>query len=123
MVIGQTVNIPEAVQNEFKQKYPEIVKLKWQNKGDNYIAIFRMENQMQAYFTAEGKWIKTITMLTEEDIPESISEVIYMDYSDYAVLEFIKIEDSKGTTFQVSMADENDEKIKLKFTEEGSLIE
>ena len=79
---------------------------------------------MQVYFNANGEWQKTITILNDNDISKPIWDYIDEEYSEHVVAEFRKVETLKGDSFyQLVLEDEGDEKVKLKFTLEGELIE
>lgn len=55
-------NVPEAVTNALKQKYPEAKNVEWSQKGEYYVAEFDETTRftdVDAWFTAAGEWAMT----------------------------------------------------------------
>ncbi len=109
-------NVPEAVTKAFEELNPN-VNPKWEYEDSYYVADFtKNNNETEMWFTAEGKWMLTVTDLTQNQLPTAITSAIAASaysnwtYDDEKLIErngfdaLYKIEmEEKGTGNEVTL--------------------
>ena len=100
-VNGQRVTIdkvPAAVKSSFKTKYPGVVKVGWQMANANeYKANFTMKKSaLTAYFSPEGTWRQTETMMKIPEIPQNIRRSIPKQFPGSKIRNAYKISKKEG---------------------------
>lgn len=74
---GIHIDIPEPVLTTFQALYPKAEEVNWDEyDGEYYVSFENGEYSSMATFNAKGTWIETTTSLTEEQLPESISNYV-----------------------------------------------
>jgi Putative beta-lactamase-inhibitor-like, PepSY-like len=79
-----TITPGDPVLLSFNQKFSESTSTSWsKSAGGNFIASFEKEGYKQtAEFTPEGKWIRTKTYYSFEQLPEAVQKSIKEKYPD-----------------------------------------
>ncbi len=119
---AQDFEVPTEVLTAFESKYPEAEDLEWKLRNDTYQAEFLDINQCIAVFSADGTWMKTISLVTEDDLPETAYAYIDETYEISNVIQVQMIEDNKYTISYKVMVLEGGAKVSLKFNEDGEII-
>jgi hypothetical protein len=125
LMFAQEVNVPKAVKATFTQMFPEINTPVWKQNKENYQAQFKDEDDtiQEATFSADGKWIKTASIIYEDELPEIATEYILDNYEEFEVDKIRKVTTNKGNTSYTVMLTVGEDKIKLSFNEDGEYIE
>lgn len=119
---AQDVEVPSEVLTAFEAKYPNSEEVDWKLRNDAYQAEFFDFFQCIAVFNAEGLWLKTISLVAEDDLPDTAYEYIDENYEISDVIQIQMIEDNKSTIMYKVMVLEEGAKVTLKFNEEGEKI-
>lgn len=119
---AQDVEVPSEVLTAFEAKYPNSEEVDWKLRNDAYQAEFFDFFQCIAVFNAEGLWLKTISLVAEDDLPDTAYEYIDENYEISDVIQVQMIEDNKSTIMYKVMVLEEGAKVTLKFNEEGEKI-
>ncbi|WP_430816320.1 PepSY-like domain-containing protein [Carboxylicivirga sp. RSCT41] len=122
VVFGQGINVPDNILDAFEAKYPDAGKVVWKLKNDTYQAQFTYETKRLAYFSKAGKWLKTATMVDEIDLPDAAMEYIMDHYEDAEVSQVQYVIDNKKQSYYLTILKLGDNKIKLKFDDDGKVI-
>ncbi|MCW3807900.1 hypothetical protein [Plebeiibacterium marinum] len=120
---AQDVNVPQTVKAAFEEKYPDAENAVWKKVKENYQVQFEMDSKSQAYFSADGKWLKTAVVIFEEDLPEAALDFIADKYDEFEVKQAQEVTTHKGSISYNVVLLVGDEKVKHSFTEEGEVIE
>lgn len=119
---AQEADVPAKVLTAFKVKCPDAEEVEWKLRKDTYQAEFFDFYQTIVVFNNEGLWVRTISLVSEDDLPETAYDFIDENYEISQILQIHKIEDNKQTiSYKVMIMDES-EKVTLKFSEEGAQI-
>lgn len=124
VVPGKT---PEVVQNAFKAKYPNVKPTKWEWKSDKnaYEADFMKDGKnMEAFFSPDGKWMKTKHDITKAQLPAAVSKAIMAsEFSTWTMEDFAEIETpDKGKMYKVEVK-KGTQKYDLKYDATGKQLE
>ena len=114
--------IPSKILAAFEVKYPSAEDVEWKQKKETYQAEFFDFYQTIAIFNPEGIWMKTISLISEEDLPEIAYEHVDEYFEVSQILQVHKIEDNKLKVSYKVVILEDGEKTTLHFSEEGNLI-
>lgn len=117
-------DVPEAVRNNFKSKYPGENDPDWKKDSNgNFESNFKMDGvSYRADFKPDGNWIETETSIDKNELPDVIQSKIASDYSDYSITEIEKVEHhSKGTFYDVEFKQKGKNK-DVEFDISGNVI-
>lgn len=119
---AQEAEVPSKVLTAFQLKYPDVEEVEWKLRKDTYQAEFFDLYQTIVVYANEGLWMRTISLVSEDDLPETAYEFIDENYEISQILQIHMIEDNKQTiSYKVMIMDES-EKVTFKFSEEGRQI-
>ena len=113
--------VPENVLLAFETKYPSAEDVEWKKKKENYQVEFFDFYQSIAIFDPEGTWLKTIFLISEDDLPELAYKYIDETYEIDKVQEVHMIEDRKQTVTYIVIVLVDGEKVRLNFSDKGIL--
>lgn len=131
VVAANGIDVPKKITTTFKAKYPTAEEVIWSMADDIYTAEFVLDGyDAIETFEKNGNWIKTVTELEEDYLPQVILNYLEETYDDRSINYASKVEDKSGVTFmlvlEVTTYDDNDEEVtkgvNLKFDEDGKLI-
>ncbi len=77
-LIGQNLSeaeLPSAVRENFKAKYPDVYvyKWEWKKKKQIYEAEYISKgSKYKTYYTANGEWVKTKRDIKKEEVPQEV---------------------------------------------------
>jgi hypothetical protein len=70
---AQIRDVPAAVTEAFKQKFPSATDVSWKDHLANFEASFKMESHdYKANFNGDGQWKRTEKMISFEELPGSV---------------------------------------------------
>lgn len=73
LLVFSQKEVPGAVKAAFIKKYPEAKKVKWEKRGHNYEAEYRIKKkEIEVVFTPDGNWMYTATELDRRKLPAQI---------------------------------------------------
>lgn len=115
--------IPSAVKEAFAAKYPSVASPKWELKLGDYEAEFRNGNrEVEAWFKADGTWVKTETDYLEA-LPEAVQAYIAANYPDRVVDDVDWVETPAGDYFEVELEKRGTADIYVNVKEDGELFQ
>ncbi|MBK0402233.1 PepSY-like domain-containing protein [Adhaeribacter sp. BT258] len=119
-------DIPAAVKNAFTAKYPnmKVTDWDWEEDKDAYEAEFMMNNrENEAYFSADGTWMKTKTDMKREQLPTAVSKALTSgEYSTWNMSDFAEMDTPEGKRYKVR-ARKGVDFVYLKYDANGMLLE
>lgn len=97
--------VPQAVLNAFKSKYPYAVIKRLKQENDQYTARYKLAHEKhEAVFDAEGRWIKTTTVIRWKVLPEAIKMSFRSISYGWWVFDYAyKVDTPDGTTFILTL--------------------
>lgn len=118
------INVPEAVAQSLKQKYPSATGVEWEQKGAYYVADCRMDGKdLDVWFDANAHWQMTETDINWDNLPAAVQTAFtggnYASWEreDYDMLEY----PSDPVQFVIEVEQGNQE-YQLFYSEDGGLI-
>lgn len=101
-------NVPQAVVEAFKRKYPEsfVYEWEWIKKEKLYEAEFMFKgNKHEAFFTKEGEWNRTEKEIAMKDLPQAVQDAFYKsEYSKWKIDDVKEIaSDHKGLIYNIEV--------------------
>src|SRR4051812_38113327 len=95
-----SADVPAAVQKEFNNKFPGVVKVKWsQQKNGRCDATFKWnDKKCSANFSPSGEWLRTETILSYKELPLNVKKSINLKYIVGSINGASKIESPKGVS-------------------------
>ena len=97
-ICAYAIDVPEAVTNAFKIKFPLATDVKWGKENKNeYEADFKLNGvKMGANFLSNGTWMATETPIAMMDLPTSVLKTLKEKYTGYTISATFKIEKATG---------------------------
>lgn len=97
-VSAQFRDIPGAVTNAFKEKYPNATNTSWDDRISSFQAKFKMDNSSyEARFDKNGTWIETEKAIRFDDLPDAVKSAHRASkFSDYTIRTVAEIEKANG---------------------------
>ena len=115
--------VPEAVKNTFKAKYPGENDPDWHKDAHgNFESHFKIDGvKYRADFNPSGAWIETETSIRKKDLPKAIKDKIEKDFDD-DITEIEKVDHhTKGTFYDVEFKQKGKNK-DVEFKADGTII-
>lgn len=121
---SKKIDIPEAVQKAFKEKFPKVKNVQWEMEGEEeYEAEFKKEDkEVSALFAVDGTWIETETDIKPNEVPQVILDAIAEEYDDFTILEAEKIERADGMFYELEINSDGRD-WEMEVSPEGEIIE
>ncbi|GAF03213.1 PepSY-like domain-containing protein [Saccharicrinis fermentans] len=119
---AQNVNVPKVVKAAFDKKYPGAENPVWKKANTNFQVHFKKDTKQQAYFSPDGKWLKTAIVIDEEELPEASVKYIQESYEEYELKQAQKIVTNTGKTSYMVILMVDEEKVKLGFNASGEYV-
>ena len=91
--VAKPLTPSDPVLLSFKEKFTESTSTNWvKSAGGNFIASFDKDGYKQvAEFTPDGKWVRTKTNYSFDQLPEAVQKSVKQKYSDAEFVEAQKI--------------------------------
>lgn len=110
--------VPEAVKNAFKAKFPDVTDADWEKEGNDYEVEFEAKRvnmdhgksvketcERSALFSANGTWLQTEEEIKVDQLPAAVSEYITKNLAGKKIKEAAKITDAEGKiTYEAEVA-------------------
>jgi hypothetical protein len=120
----KTNEIPQKVQQGFKNKFPEVKKVKWSKENtDEFEAEYKINGiEKSSNFDKDGQWLVTETEIKSEQLPVAVMAVIKKDFSDFKIEEAEKAETASNQLFYEVTLEKKESNLEVKFSPEGKII-
>lgn len=116
--------VPESVVKAFQIKYPTAKKTEWEKEDNDYEVEFYVgKEELTTKFDKSGNWIETEKEIKIAQLPQSITQTIKKEFSNFKVKEAAQIENvSKGKLFEISLKNSK-ETWELLCMEDGTIVD
>lgn len=117
--------VPAAVTNAFKSKYPAIEKVKWEIEDEvNYEGEFKLDGkETSVKFDKSGNWLETETEMKVADLPKAVKDGLNKSFAGYKVLEAEHVEVPDNKTFYEVKIERGPEQMDVKVSSAGEIID
>ena len=117
------ITVPAAVEEVFKNKYPEADRVEWERKGIYYVAdFFRNNYEASAWFSGEI-WQMTEFDVVWEELPQAVKTAFSAsEYKDWRIEDIDKVERLNMETLYVIEVESGKQEYDLYYSEAGLLI-
>ena len=125
---AQKVNekdVPSAVVNAFKVKYPGATAKKWEKEEGAYETETMLKGkECEVAFNADGTWLETEREIKTKELPQAVKDgLAKSQYKDWEVEEAVEIESpAYKLAYELEM-EKGKEKVSLYFTPDGKLVQ
>lgn len=114
--IGQDIpsrEVPSAVINTIKAKFPNTSRLEWEKKGDLFEAEFHVNNiDHKALLEPSGKLLVYKRDIRAADLPRAVKNTIRKQYANFRIDDVEKLEKEGAVFYQVELDGEpHDQKL------------
>ena len=114
--IGQDIpsrEVPSAVINTIKAKFPNTTRLEWEKKGDLFEAEFHVNNiDHKALLEPSGKLLVYKRDIRAADLPRAVKNTIRKQYANFRIDDVEKLEKEGAVFYQVELDGEpHDQKL------------
>src|SRR4051812_10101149 len=91
---AQKINVPAAVSNAFKSKFPNATNVKWgKESAKEFEAEFKLNGtSISANFNTDGSWVETETVIKTADLPAAVTNAVKKKYPGAAITMAEKLE-------------------------------
>ncbi len=115
--------IPKAVMEAFKAKFPDVTDVEWEVESDKYEVEFMMDSkEYEAEFDKEGNWLSTENEISKSEIPEQVINSINTNYEGYDIKEAEFVTSAEyGELYEV-MLEMLDKQIEVAINKEGKVL-
>lgn len=122
IVFSQYDELPSAVDNAFKEKYPKAKNVDWYFEDNNYRIEFELKlTNHIAIFSEEGTWIESVT--TVSDVPVKVTKGLNKKYPDHEISNAEYVETNKGEKYyRINSYDDNADYL-IRISPEGVIID
>ncbi len=123
-VCGQKVKpVPTSVRKTFKQKFPNIKKVIWDNENlQVWEAEFRKNgNEYSVLFDVKGIWIKTEHEIDRKEIPSNIKATLSKEFAGYKIIESLFSETANAKVYKIGLKKDG-EKLKVTLDIGGKIL-
>ena len=116
-------DVPAAVRNAFKVKYPQSKAEKWVKEESNYEAELTLNGkEYEAAFDSNGKWIETEREIKSSALPKAVKDGLAKSkYGTWTIKEAVEIESPEYKLAYELELTSGKEKIALYFTPDGKI--
>ncbi len=118
----KAIQVPEAVEKAFQQKFPTAKKVKWEKEGSNfYEASFLLNGkELSALYSLEGQLKETETEISISEIPKVVVDALNKKYPNVKIDEAAKIERADNSIVYETEVKINKKKTDLLFDQNGN---
>ena len=123
MGFSQKINVPSAVTNAFKAKFPTATNVKWgKENAKEFEAEFKQGNtSVSANFKTDGSWVETETVIPQASLPAAVSAAILKKYPG-AVITMAEKTEMPGKIIYEAAIKVNGKKKNVELNADGSFV-
>jgi len=117
------VKVPDAVNNAFKNKFPDAKDVKWEKENSKELeANFKVNNtNVSANFMLDGTWVETETTIPSAELPAAVSNAVNAKYPGAVYSRTEKIEKPGGKILYEVNITVNGKKKELELNQDGTI--
>ena len=117
----QQADVPAAVLNAVKARYPNVSEIKWKLKDDEYRAEFKIDKRGHDIWLDKSGSIKKLKQdISKNDLPDAVKQKIASEFKTFAIDDADKIEKGGITYYQVKLKAGTEER-KVLLTSDGKI--
>ena len=117
----QQADVPAAVLNAVKARYPNVSEIKWKLKDDEYRAEFKIDTRGHDIWLDKSGSIKKLKQdISKNDLPDAVKQKIASEFKTFAIDDADKIEKGGITYYQVKLKAGTEER-KVLLTSDGKI--
>lgn len=116
-------NVPSAVVQAFKTKFPGATDVKWDTKKDGYKVAFKVGTRKHdGWFDKAGGLKKHKEDFPKSELPQPIRQKLETDFKSYTIDDVDKVEENGEVVYVVKLKGASEER-KISFLPNGNLKE
>lgn len=122
---AQFRDIPSAVTNAMKEKYPKATDIKWEDKVSSFQAKFLLDGKTQeARFKKDGTWEVTEKAILFEEMPKVVQDAFNAsEYKKWTLRTVAALENNQGgKEFRIYVRNNTVNRKYLYYGEDGKLL-
>lgn len=118
-----TIHIPDVVMEQFKARFAQAEKVKWEMEGkEEYEANFQLNGEkVSANFRTDGTWTETERRMKVQDLPGTVRESIGKNYGGYKMEEAESVETPDGPRYEVEL-EKGETTMEVVFDAQGNVL-
>lgn len=117
------VKVSNTVQSAFDQRYPNTTVWEWEKDKGLFKAEFRQGGmEAEAWFQADGTWVKTETDYNPALLPQPVTDYVAANYAGYRIDDADWVETPTGSYFELELEKGGSRDVRLLITAEGVLV-
>ncbi len=117
-----TLEIPQEILDAFQQLYADATHENWIIKEDRYKVHFSLEGKaMFTYLDRRGHWIKSLTKISEEHLPEAVTNYLDAHHPEHQLVKYYLKDTPNGKSFVLAVK-KNNQYHWLEFDKKGSIV-
>lgn len=118
------IKVDKAIENAFKQQYPDATRVEWEKKSDYYVASFRQNNtEAEAWYNTQAVWHMTETDVIYADLPQAVKTAFEAsEYAGWKVDDIDKLECLGMETVYIIEVEQGNTEYDLYYSPEGVFI-
>ncbi len=115
---------PTAAVNWMNENYPG-VKVDWDEEDGYYRAEFTyMGKDMNAWFDANGNWLRTETDCEKSDLPTAVLQSVASNYPGYEIDDVQKVETAAGLTYyKMELKKKHADNVTVRVKPDGTFVD
>lgn len=96
---------PKAVENSFADRFPGATGIEWEQDDDGAWEVeFTLEQkEYSASFSAAGDWLETEQKIELDEIPDTVLQVLALNYAGYEIDEAEKVESPDFSGYELAL--------------------
>ncbi len=112
-----------SIKSTFRSQHPNAKDVEWSKDGE-YTEVEFTENGVDKYiaYDSKGKVFETTITISKESLLTSIKDYVQKNYSEHAINEAEKVENSDGIFYELVLKRDGKE-VELIFNNHGKLID
>lgn len=119
--------LPQAVLNNFRLMYPNVPVKEWEWGKEEmlYEVEFITDGKKhEAYFTREGKWIRTEKEIKKSELPQAVMDSLeHSEFSGWKIDEAEELQLSENQLIYEIEVEQGEQEYDLYFQPDGTLVE
>ncbi|MGZ4043066.1 MAG: PepSY-like domain-containing protein [Bacteroidia bacterium] len=122
-VAAKAIEVPDAIEKAFSQKFPAAKKIKWEKENNEYEASFILDKkEVSVTYTADGQLKETETEIAVAELPRAVSDAINKQYPNTRIHEASKITRADNSIVYEAEVKIKNKKTDLLFEENGNAV-
>ncbi|MGK7397860.1 MAG: PepSY-like domain-containing protein [Candidatus Cyclobacteriaceae bacterium M3_2C_046] len=116
--------VPDAIVSSFNREYPQATDVEWEDEGDEYEVEFEVDDiEREITYNQQGEVVETGIDVSEDELPEVITQYIAQNYSGYEIDDADEVERQDGQTYIEVEIENNQEEVDLLFNFQGEFVQ